>query len=470
MRFTRLVTSCVLLAAVCACQEQLPDYDPTFNVFPTPEGADIVVDVQGGPSSWAWVGFGAGPGAANSIADRVHSVQAHTSGGEPLEVIPYGHAGYGVDLGGERDWHLSYSLDLRPARGSDTFYRSSVRGDDYLVLVGSDAWARFFTGSEALAFRPDNRPSGMVVGSRVNFALADQQRDWSVGSTARQLSEHSFVLDEHPAASVFAVGSFEIGPAHEATGLRLAVHRDWHVMRDTVADISRDLLLALQNRMGPPGTERPLALLMPVPSELRIENGLRTAGMVRGASLILYASTSRAIHSSPRLQDAMAVFLGHEFFHLYVPSRIPVARELSWLSEGWAMHMGRHAAVDAQWLTAEGSERQLRDAYGRYLDLGGYRAGSLPAASMASDSTRDLLYLRGDLVFRLLSREWERSGNNEPFDLVLWRALVAVHQGNEPLSAEQVRGVLAEMLDPDLVRRYVEGTAALTQGALGLTR
>ena len=111
----------------------------------------------------------------------------------------------------------------------------------------------------------------------------------------------------------------------------------------------------------------------------------------------------------------MAVFLGHELFHLWVPTAVQVTRELSWLSEGWAMHMGRRAAVATGWLDEAAGTRRLSLSYRRYLDIGGYRAGSLPAASTGAEDQRNLLYLRGELVFRLLDREWARTNPDRPF-------------------------------------------------------
>ena len=115
-------------------------------------------------------------------------------------------------------------------------------------------------------------------------------------------------------------------------------------------------------------------------------------------------------------------------FHLWVPSGVQVTRELSWLSEGWAMHMGRLAAVDVGWLSQPASIQRLQDAYRRYLDIGGYRAGSLPEASMGSESRRDLLYLRGELVFRLLERQWALTSSGN-FETELWRALADAYDG-----------------------------------------
>ena len=132
------------------------------------------------------------------------------------------------------------------------------------------------------------------------------------------------------------------------------------------------------------------------------------------------------------------------------------------------MHMGRLAAMDVGALDQAASERRLQAAYGRYLEIGGYRAGSLPAASMGSESQRDLLYLRGELVFRLLQRQWPTTANGNTFELTLWKALAEAYDGQTPLRAEEVREVLATLVDSSTVRRYVEGQAALTHSALGL--
>ena len=131
------------------------------------------------------------------------------------------------------------------------------------------------------------------------------------------------------------------------------------------------------------------------------------------------------------------------------------------------MHMGRLAAVDVGWLSEPASMNRLQDAYRRYLKIGGYRAGSLPEASMGSESRRDLLYLRGELVFRLLEQQWALT-NTGNFEAELWRVLADAYDGRTPLEAESVRLALASLVDHGTVQRYVEGTSPLTPSALGL--
>ena len=89
---------------------------------------------------------------------------------------------------------------------------------------------------------------------------------------------------------------------------------------------------------------------------------------------------------------------------------------------------------------------------------------------MGSESQRDLLYLRGELVFRLLAREWSDAGRPGSFEAALWRRLDAAYDGGPPLTAEQVETIVADLVGERVVRRYVEGTAPLTQSALGLGR
>ena len=197
--------------------------------------------------------------------------------------------------------------------------------------------------------------------------------------------------------------------------------------------------------------------------------GLRTAGMVRGQTLVVYAGKDPLIPAEhPDLGEAMAVFLGHELFHLWVPTGVQVTRELSWLSEGWAMHMGRRSAVATGWIDEAAGTRRLSLSYRRYLDIGGYRAGSLPAASTGAEDQRNLLYLRGELVFRLLEREWARTNPDRPFERALWDSLASIYDGVAPLDSTAVRSVLTNLVDATTVRRYVEGQAPLTPDALGL--
>ncbi len=439
MRRGCLALLLVLLAfGAAACAGPPAPIELAYSVFPTAEGADILVEVHGGSIGDAWFGFGSGPGAPPAVVDRVHSVEARTVEGDRLRIEPFGTSGYRVERPGG-GWKISYSLDLSPTGGDDIFYRSSTRGNDYLVLVGSDAWVRVYESSQPLIYSPENRPAGFVADARVSFSLPELPVPWRVATTAREVTPRTFHLDEHPLGSVFALGPFALEDAPDGR-VRVARHRDWDVLPGEVTRMVGKLSEALRNRVGPQGPNRPLALLSPMPAPLRPSGGLRTAGMVRGNTMILYAALAdQTIADEARLSEAMAVFLGHELFHLYLPSAVPVTRDLSWLSEGWAMHMGRLAASDAGWLTADASQRRLRQAYRRYLEIGGYRAGSLPEASMGSESQRDLLYLRGELVFRLLEAEWQRTHSDVDFEQALWSSLLQAYGGVNPLGSEQVR-------------------------------
>ncbi len=130
--------------------------------------------------------------------------------------------------------------------------------------------------------------------------------------------------------------------------------------------------------MGPPSGDAALMVFTPLPPRVRPRQGVRTAGMVWDRTLVLFAGTApSAPQSNSTIHEMLAVFLGHELFHLYVPWGLPITQPLSWLSEGWAEHMGRQSAVAARVLSTAGSDRSLRDAYERYLEMGGARAGSL---------------------------------------------------------------------------------------------
>ncbi len=463
----RLLFSVVLSLTVAACSPASGPFDLSFDVAPNAAGAEISVLVRGGNPRAAWVGFAAGPGAPVSVVERATNVRATSLAGESLAIARLADGAYRVDHPG-LTWRLSYELSVKPLPGAETFYRTSVRGPDLLVLVGSDALPRFYVEASGVESPPYERAAGPVAAARVAFALP---QDWRVATTARALDRQTFELDEHPVGSVFAVGPYELLPA--INGLRIAVHRDWHVMPNAIAGMTDDLLTALEGELGRPTEAAALALMNPLP-DLGVEaRGLQTAGMVRGETLVLYAGATAAAHNNADIvRDAMAVFVGHELFHLYVPSRVQVSRELSWLSEGWAMHMGKRAAVAAGWLSEDSSRERLHSAYRRYIDIGGYRAGSLPAASMGTESQRDLLYVRGELVFALLAEEWRRSGRSSgdprSFEQSLWHRLIDASSGNDVLTLEQVRAVLNELVRPLTVRRYVEGTAPITLPALGL--
>ena len=172
--------------------------------------------------------------------------------------------------------------------------------------------------------------------------------------------------------------------------------------------------------------------------------------------------------ASREIREMSAIFVGHELFHLYVPWGVPITQELSWLSEGWAMHMGRTAAVEARLLGRAGNQRAIREAYDRYIGMGGHRAGNLEDASLGGEEIRELLYVRGELVFRIMSLEWQESGKPGHFDSVLWQRLLAAYDGENPLTPNVVASVLSSMVSPSTVRRYVEGTSSITLAELGL--
>ena len=460
----------LVLLGTGACAGSAP-FELYYHVLPTPEGVDIRVDVRGGPRSVAWVGFGSGPGAPVDLIDRIEAVAARSASDQALPVTSLGRGGFRVDLAGSEDWRFYYRLDLTPIIQGNAYYRTSSQTPDYLILVGSDAWARFYPHRSTLAADVADRPAGPVTTATVVFDLSHTPDDWRVVSSVPATENSSFLLTEHPVNSVFAVGPYEVHGEDRAAmeQLIVALHRDWKVERDSVDSMSRKLHRKLADELGPSGTGWALALLSPLAQENVPSHGLRTAGMVRGRTLLLFAGASPdAPIEGPKVREAVVLFLGHELFHLYLPWGVRIAPDLGWLSEGWAMRMGRRTARTAGFITSKGEIAQLREIYRRYIEIGGYRAGSLPAASMTTDHNRDLLYLRGELVFQLLSREWESQGNSESFDAALWGRLSEVYRGSRPLDAEQVRAILEHMVDPGTVRRFVEGTAPLTPKELGL--
>ena len=102
--------------------------------------------------------------------------------------------------------------------------------------------------------------------------------------------------------------------------------------------------------------------------------------------------------------------------------------------------------------------------------MGGARAGSLQNASESGEDVRDLLYVRGELVFRILWLEWQKSGKPGSFDLFLWQRLQTGYDGETPLEPEDVSAILESMVSPSTVRRYVDGASIITLPELGLGR
>jgi hypothetical protein len=302
----------------------------------------------------------------------------------------------------------------------------------------------------------------------VSFDTASIPDDWRVVSAAEELELGRFRLTAHPAQSVFAMGPYKVERVGH-TGMRAALHADWTVARSTLLNAASQLSRVLIRELGPPPGDPALLLFTPLPARARPTDGVRTAGMAWDRTLNLFAGTAPGVPQSNReIREMIAIFVGHEMFHLYVPWGLPITQELSWLSEGWAMHMGRTASLQARLLGRVGHQRALRNAYERYIAMGGHRAGTLESASAGGEDIRELLYVRGELVFRILFLEWQASGKPGSFDSVLWQRLMGAYDGEAPLTPADVSAVLSGMVSPSTVRRYVEGTAAITPAELGL--
>ncbi len=78
--------------------------------------------------------------------------------------------------------------------------------------------------------------------------------------------------------------------------------------------------------------------------------------------------------------------------------------------------------------------------------------------------------MRGELVFRILSLEWQKSGKPGSFDSIFWQRLQTAYDGERPLELEDISAVLGSMVNPSTVRRYVDGAAVITLPELGLGR
>jgi hypothetical protein len=466
----------MLLAAASACDLLPPRQGPSrldYEVAFIDGGGRLRVEVTviDGPRPAAWVGFGVSPLGAESVSRAIVNVSARAAGGAALPIRKVGEDAYRVDIGdGGGPWVLGYEAEIGSPPAA-YYHRASNASPDHLMLVGVDIWARFYDFAAPVDAPPADRPLDDVESARVRFDLAGLPPGWTVVSAAPERVLNEFELDEHPARSAFAIGPYRLFDIDRDLGLRAAVHSDWHLARDRIIGYSQQLARVQARQLGRPPGGPVLMIFTPFPGAVQPPDGARTAGMAWDRTLLLYGGLARAApQNSARLNEMIAVFLGHELFHLYVPWGLPITRPLSWLSEGWAEHVGRSSAVAAGILSAGGAERSLRDAYERYRQMGGARAGSLQNASESGDELRELLYLRGELVFRILSLEWEAAGKPGTFDGILWSRLQTEYDGEHPLEPEAVSRVLSAMVNPLTVRRIVDGAAAITLPELALGR
>jgi hypothetical protein len=460
-----------LLSAGCAL---LPAGSPPaldYRVELIDGGVRVAVTVAGGPRPIAWIGFGASPLGGGLTSRRIHQVTARTIAGAPLGVQPAGEDAYRVDVATDEAWVLEY----RAAIGSppaDFYHRASSASEDHLVLVGVDIWARFFDTVAGIEPAPADRLLEEVAEATVRFDGNSLPRGWVVVGAAPETALNSFVLNEHPARSAFALGPYRFHDIDTDLGLRAAIHSGWNVARDQLVSYSRQLARVQAREFGRPPGDPAMMIFTPLPAAVRPAEGVRSAGMVWDRSLLLFAGAGPSVpRNNDRVREMMGVFLGHELFHLYVPWGLAVTQPLSWLSEGWAEHVGRSSARSARILGAAGADRSLRDAYERYGEMGGARAGSLRNASEnGGENLRPLLYVRGELVFRILSLEWNESGRPGSFDGVFWQRLLTEYDGETPLEPEAVSRILSTMVSPSTVRRLVDGAAFITLPELELGR
>jgi hypothetical protein len=455
-------------AAIAGCG-MLGDTPPDLDYFAslTDDGVRVEVTVHGGPRPTAWVGFGLTPIAPDQAARRIVSMEARRSDGVALAVQPVGRSAYRVDVGRANPWVLEYvvALDDPPA---DFYHRSSTRSPQHVMLIGVDVWAQIYASPGDVSAPPRVRPLCPVGEVSVSFDVASVPPTWRVLSAEREVDFNLFRLTSHPADSVFALGPYQLEQVGHA-GIRVAIHDDWPLDRATILNTTTQLARVLVTKLGPPPGDPPLLVFTPLPAEALPSGGARSAGMAWNRTLNLFGGLTPGLPQASReIREMSAIFVGHELFHLYVPWGVPITQELSWLSEGWAMHMGRTAAVEARLLGRAGNQRALRDAYDRYIGMGGHRAGNLEDAGLGGEEIRELLYVRGELVFRIMSLEWQENGKPGHFDSVLWQRLLAAYDGENPLTPDVVASVLSSMVSPSTVRRYVEGTSGITTAELGL--
>jgi len=467
----RLPFAALIIAATAAMTGcgVLGDTPPDLDYYAglTPEGVRVVLTVHGGPRPTAWVGFGLTPIAPDQASRRMVSVEARRSDGTALAVQPAGQSAYRVEVGRADPWILEYvvALDDPPA---DFYHRSSTRSAQHAVLIGIDTWAQVYASPGALSAPPQQRPFCPVGEVSVSFDVASVPPTWRVLSAEREVDFNLFRLSSHPADSVFALGPYQLEQIGHA-GMRAAIHDDWDLDRSTILNTATQLARVLVTKLGPPPGDPALLILTPLPPGTLPSGGVRTAGMAWNRTLNLFGGKTPGLpHNSRDVRELSAIFVGHELFHLYIPWGVPITQELSWLSEGWAMHMGRTAAVEAKLLGRAGNQRALREAYQRYIEMGGHRAGNLADAGAGGEEIRELLYVRGELVFRIMSLEWQESGKPGHFESVLWQRLLAAYDGESPLTPDVVASVLSGMVSPSTVRRYVEGVSSITLAELGL--
>jgi hypothetical protein len=464
MVVTLLSVGCSLLSA---------DSSPTldYGVELIDGGVSVSVTVAGGPRPVAWIGFGASPLGGELSSRRIDRVTARTLAGAPLGVRPAGQDAYRVDVDTDEAWVLEYRATIG-SPPADFYHRASSASEDHMILLGVDVWARFFDVRAGIEPAPVDRPLENVAAATVRFDADSLPQGWVVVGAAPEVTLNSFALTEHPARSAFAIGPYRFHDIDTNLGLRAAIHTGWNVARSQLVGYARQLARVQASEFGRPPGDPAMMIFTPLPTAVRPAQGVRSAGMVWDRSLLLFAGAGPSVpRNSQRVREMIGVFLGHELFHLYVPWGLPVTQSLSWLSEGWAEHVGRSSARTARILSAAGADRSLLDAYERYREMGGARAGSLRNASEdGGENLRPLLYVRGELVFRILSLEWSASGKPGSFDGVLWQRLLTEYDGETPLEPEAVSRILSAMVSPGTVRRLVDGAAVITLPELKLGR
>jgi hypothetical protein len=434
-------------------------------------GVRVALIVTAGPRPTAWIGFGASPLGGELASRGIDQVSARTLAGTPLAVQPAGVDAYRVEVTTDEPWVLEYRARVG-APPADFYHRASSASTDHLLLIGIDVWARLFDDPATLQAAPAERELGEVAAATVRFHGDSLPRGWVVATPAHETAPLQFTLTVHPARSAFALGPYRIQDVDAELGLRAALHDGWRVARDDVVSYAQRLARVQAREFGPPPGDPALLIFTPMPPSIRPSQGVRSAGMVWDRSLLLFAGADPMLPlDHQRVHEMVAIFLGHELFHLYVPWGLAITQPLSWLSEGWAEHVGRSSAQQALLLGNAAADSSLRDAYERYLEMGGARAGTLQnAAEYGGEQLRPLLYVRGELVFRVLSLEWQASGKPGSFDGELWRRLQLEYDGEAALEPEAVSRVLSAIVSPSTVRRLVEGAQVITLPELGLGR
>ncbi len=353
-----------------------------------------------------------------SLASRIDAVELADAQGNRVEAKKLMDGEY-VALGTYHSW--KYAVDLTPPKDRAGYAHASWIDDSGGILMLDDLLPQF------------EKPIGMM---KLNLPDGWKAHSSSLAS-----------LTEDPAKSVILIGKDHrmVEAKSKAGDLKLFVKGEWHFTDDEAAQMAREIFDEYSQMLGELPKKQYLIALHRFPTQ---EQPGHWEAETRGRTVTVFSSDMPfRTQSIQRLHEQ----LRHEIFHLWFPNGIDLVGDYSWFYEGFAMYSSLKLGVKLNRIRFE----DFLDTLARAHTIDTNAKPRKPLTDLTIDPT--VRYARGMMVAFLMDVELLRNSNGKR-DVGKSLRNLSADSPAKALASDAVRKVVA---NPELIRRYVEGSAAV---------